>query len=185
MHSLRRTAVFLLLAFGLRCAAAQVLQVGDPFPPVTAHSLSGGTLTLPDTHATVVLVGFTRASGDDSSRWSARLVQDFPTLPADDLIFLDSAPGFLRGMIASAIRNGMTPQRQAHSAIMDRDSALWKSRLKGSDLSHAVVLVLDATGHIRAILSGPVTDAAYARLRSALSTLPDVMARSATPSAKP
>lgn len=172
MSAPRILAVLLVLTFGLRCAEAQPLQVGDAFPPVSAKSLSGGMLVVPDGHPAVVILGFTQAAGKDSSQWSARLERDFPALAVDNLIFLDSAPGFMRGMITAGIRHGMTPARQAHSVVMEHDGQLRRQRLSGGvpgeDLSHAVAIALDASGHIRAIVDGTVTEAGYARLRAAL-----------------
>lgn len=172
MSAPRILAVLLVLAFSLRCAAAQTLHVGDAFPPVSAKSLSGGVLVIPDGHPAVVILGFTQAAGKDSSQWSARLERDFPALAVDELIFLDSAPGFMRGMIVAGIRHGMTPARQAHSIVFDHDGALWKQRLSGGvpgvDLSHAVAVALDATGHIRAMGYGVVADSNYAAFRAVL-----------------
>ncbi len=166
----------LLLALGLCCAKAQTLHFGDTFPAVNGKSLSGGVLAIPDGHPAVVILGFTQAAGKDASQWTARLERDFPTLAVDDLIFLDSAPGLMRGMIASGIRRGMAPARQAHSIVLDHDGSLWKQRLSGGfpgvDLSHAVAVALDATGHIRAVGCGAVTDGNYAAFRAALEKLP-------------
>ncbi len=152
----------------MSAAGAQALHVGDTFPAVTAKALNGGTLRLPDGHATVVMVGFTQASGNDSAAWNARLAKDFPAVEADDLIVLDAVPGLMRGMITAAVRHGMAPVRQAHSAVIVKDGPAWRARAQGADLSHAVVFVLDASGQVNGIVSGPVTEAGYAQIRSAL-----------------
>ena len=176
MPALRFLTWLLVLASSLCCAEAQALHVGDAFPAVSAKSLSGGVLVIPDGHPTVVILGFTQAEGKDASQWTARTERDFPALVVDDLIFLDSAPGFMRSMIAAGIRHGMTPARQAHSIVLDHDGSLWKQRLSGGfpgvDLSHAVAVALDATGHIRAVGCGAVTDGNYAAFRAALEKLP-------------
>ena len=154
------------MAFGT--AGAQALRVGDAFPAVTAKALNGGVLRLPDGHDAVVMVGFTQASGNDSAQWNARLAKELPEVEADDLIVLDAVPGLMRGMITAAVRHGMTPTRQAHSAVVVKDGGLWRARAQGADLSHAVVFVVDASGHVRAVVSGPVTEAGFAQIREAL-----------------
>ena len=168
MPSSRILAVLLVLTFGLGCASAQTLQVGDAFPHVNAKSLSGGMLVVPDGHRAVVILGFTQAAGKDSSSWSARIARDFPAVPVDNLIVLDKVPGLMRGMITSGIRHGMTGERQAHSAALGSEGAAWREWAAGEDLSHAVVFAVDGTGHIRSIVDGTVTEAGYARLRAAL-----------------
>lgn len=149
-------------------AGSQALRVGDAFPQVTAKALDGGVLRLPNGHEAVVMVGFTQASGNDSAQWNVRLAKDFPAVEADDLIVLDAVPGLMRGMITAAVRHGMTPQRQAHSAVIVKEGAMWRARAQGADLSHAVAFVVDARGRVSAIVSGPVSDAGYARLKAAV-----------------
>lgn len=161
-----------MVAMAASVAGAQALRVGDAFPAVTTKALSGGTLTLPDGHEAVVMVGFTQASGNDSAAWNARLAKDFPAVEVDDLIVLDAVPGLMRGMITAAVRHGMSQARQAHSAVVVKDGALWRARAQGADESHAVVFVVDAGGRVRAIVSGPVTEAGYARLKAAVEAVP-------------
>lgn len=172
MPSPRILAVLLVLTFSVGCAAAQSLHVGDAFPHVSAKSLNGGVLVVPDGHPAVVILGFTQAAGKDSTLWTDRVAHDFPALTVDNFIFLDSAPGFMRGMIAAGIGHGMTPVRRAHSIVFDHDGSVWKQRLSGGvpgvDLGHAVAVALDASGHIRAVGYGVVAESNYAAFRAAL-----------------
>lgn len=166
---MRRLGILVaMVAMSAGAAGAQALRVGDAFPAVTAKALDGGALRLPDGHEAMVIVGFTQASGKDAAQWEALLAKELPDVEADDLIVLDAVPGLMRGMITAAVRHGMTPARQAHSAVVVKDGGLWRARAQGADLSHAVVFVVDAGGQVRAVVSGPVTEAGFARIRAAL-----------------
>lgn len=169
------TAVFVwsvtvLLASSLSGERGSVpLQPGDALPSLAGQSLGGRPLDLPANaqgKVAVVIFSFSRAGGGDARNWAQHLSKDYPRLPVYNVIFLESVPRLLRGMVVSGIKSGMPPATQDRTVILYEQQSSWDLRLHVTNEDSARVLVLGPTGHIQEIASGPFAEAIYLRVRT-------------------
>lgn len=176
----RKSAAFsflFLLAVPLILARAQTapLHSGDALPQISGQTLSGKQLTLPADAAgkpAVVSFSFSRTGGKDSSAWSDHVEKDFPTLGHPyTLMMIEAAPKFVRGMIISGSKKGMTQQAQDRCIVMEKDEDVWKQRIKFTKDDQAYVFLLEPDGRIRWRSSGAFTDGEYAELKKELSQM--------------
>jgi hypothetical protein len=170
--------IALLLAAGLVLpATAQTtpLHVGDDLPQISGQTLSGKQLTLPADAAgkpAVVSFSFSKAGGKDSGLWSDHVEKDFPAVGHPyTLMMIEAAPKFVRGMIISGSKKGMSPAAQDRCIAMEKDEDIWKQRIGFVKDDRAYVFLLGPDGRIRWRSSGAFTDAEYAALKKELSQM--------------
>ena len=173
-----RVLLFLLfLAVPLIALEAQTapLHIGDVLPQVSGETLSGKQLTLPADAAgkpAVVSFSFSRTGGKDSSQWSEHVEKDFPAVGHPyTLMMIEAAPKFVRGMIISGSKKGMSAQAQDRCIAMEKDEDLWKQRIGFTTDDRAYVFLLGPDGRIRWKSSGAFTDAGYAALKKELAPM--------------
>ena len=81
------------------------------------------------------------------------------------LMMIEAAPKFVRGMIISGSKKGMSPQAQDRCIAMEHDEDAWKKRIGYTDENKAYVFLLSPDGHILWKSAGVFSDAEYATLK--------------------
>jgi len=175
--ALQITLVGLLLTAWTEAALAQTapLHTGDVLPQISGETLSGKQLTLPAAAAgkpAVVSFSFSRTGGKDSSQWSDHVEKDFPAVGHPyTLMMIEAAPKFVRGMIISGSKKGMSAQAQDRCIAMEKDEDIWKQRIGFTSDDRAYLFLLGPDGRIRWRSSGAFTDSEYAALKRELSQM--------------
>lgn len=176
----RQSGVLLFLLFltvPLIALEAQTapLHIGDVLPQISGETLSGKQLTLPANAAgkpAVVSFSFSRTGGKDSSQWSDHVEKDFPAVGHPyTLMMIEAAPKFVRGMIISGSKKGMSQEAQDRCIAMEKDEDLWKQRIGFTTDDRAYVFLLGPDGRIRWRSSGAFTDSEYAPLKKGLARM--------------
>lgn len=151
------------------------LHVGDPLLEISGQTLSGKNLTLPADAVgkpAVVSFSFSRTGGKDSTLWSEHIERDFPMIGRPyTLMMIEAAPKFVRGLIISGSKKGMSEQAQDRCIAMDHDEDAWKNRIGYTDENKAYVFLLGPDGHIRWKSSAAFSDAEYANLKKEIAQL--------------
>jgi hypothetical protein len=131
--------------FGAALAYSQSL-------PVTAgETLSGKRIVLADAvrgHAVVLIAGFSKDAGDGCGMWAKAVRGDaaMAGVRVYQIASLESAPGFVRGMIKSAMRKGLLSADQDSFVILTQEEKLWRSYFAVSADKDPYVVLLDASG---------------------------------------
>jgi hypothetical protein len=150
------------------------LHMGDALPQISGETLSGKQLTLPAAagQPAVVSFSFSRTGGKDSSQWSDHVEKDFPAVGHPyTLMMIEAAPKFVRGMIISGSKKGMSPAAQDRCIAMEKDEDIWKQRIGFTTDDRAYVFLLGRDGRIRWRSSGAFTDSEYANLKKELAQM--------------
>lgn len=146
----KRILLAFLIATGVVAAHAQTLS---SMPATSGETLSGKRLVLSDAvknQPAILVIGFSQQAGDGCGLWANALHSD-PAL-AGTLIYeaamLEKAPSFLRGMIKSSMRKGLTPAQQDAFVVLTQDEKLWRAWLDVSEDKDPYVVLLDSSGKI-------------------------------------
>ena len=172
-------AVLFTLALGLPIFAwtmhAQsppvALRVGDHLPDVAGQNLSGTPThlsTVVGGKIAVVVFSFSKSGGKDTQIWDRQLVGDFgssPSVALSTVIYLESAPRLLRGVIVSGVKNSIPPPLHTSTIVTYENEELWKQHLNVADDSRAYVVLLGRDRRIRWVNSGDFSDAEYKQLK--------------------
>lgn len=152
----------ILLTAGLLLEFVSVVwaQATTPLLPVThAETLSGTAITFPVAgQQTLLVVGFTRNSGDAATAWFKQaqpLCDAHPGVACYEVAVMQDAPSFMRGFILRHMRNGMPPERQAKFATVFENEPAWKQAFHYSNADDAYAVLLNATGEVVWHASGP------------------------------
>jgi hypothetical protein len=158
-------------------ALALMVMAGAALPAVTVETLAGKQAVLPRdlAQSTVLVAGFTKASRAQTEPWSRRLRAD-PRVSGQtrvyDVSILDGVPGFLRGMIISQMKSGISPERQKEFLIVTAEIASWKRALDaGEPGDDAYVILVQRTGAVIWRRHGSLTESSYQELLAAIDRL--------------
>jgi hypothetical protein len=138
----------------------------DSFPAIEGESLLGAKVALPDAakgHPTAVVIGFTHASQNQIQPWTLRLQSDFG---AYSIAVLEDAPRLVRGMATSGIRGSVPKNLRDHFLIVVKGEKLLKEAAGFERPDDAYVILMDGAGAIQWRFHGPLTDSAYAELKT-------------------
>jgi len=146
---MRRVLFGILLALGMGVEAG--LSQGMPATP--GETLSGKKLVLAEAvkgHAAVLVIGFSREAGDGCGVWAKALHADpaMAGVAIYEAAMIEKAPGFVRGMIKSGMRKGLTPVQQDAFVVLTQDDKLWRSYLQVTEEKDPYVVLLDAGGSV-------------------------------------
>ncbi len=166
--NLRNYLLPLAVSLSLLAAPVDRLQTGDSLPNLSGQTLSGNALTLPSAGAAFVLVfSFSHASAGDSRQWI-----DHSTAAGAPGVYqvveLQSAPRFVRGMAVAGIKSATPASQRDHTIVLYKDEAIWKARLGVTSDKYAYVLCVDKTGRIRWEGSGPFSESSFAGLKQSI-----------------
>jgi hypothetical protein len=130
-----------------------VLARAQTMPATSGETLSGKRLVLADAirgHAAALVFGFSKDAGDPCGQWAKTLHAD-PAM-AGVLVYqvasLEQAPGFVRGMIKSSMRKGVSTEDQDHFLVFTQDEKLWRGYFGVSNDKDPWVVFLDPTGKV-------------------------------------
>jgi hypothetical protein len=152
-------------------------SVAQSIPPVQAKALddSDVTLPVPGGHQLLILVlGFSHKSGEACGPWGKRLAAEYssdPRVTFYELAELQSAPSFVRGMIVHGMRKDVPGSQQPHFVPLFDHEPEWKQVVNFSAPDDPYILITAPDGHILWQTHGPVSDSAYADLKSAVTKL--------------
>jgi hypothetical protein len=165
------------LAFSLLLLTLSIAANAQSIPAIKAKTLADTDIVLPQPGSTQILVlvaGFSHKSAENCTPWGKRLSADFRSdahVAYYQLPVLQGTPSFVRPMILRGMRKDMPADQQAHFIpILDHEDE-WKKLVNFSAPDDAYILLTDSHGHVVWQTHGPVTDASYDALKSAVSKL--------------
>jgi hypothetical protein len=165
------------LAFSLLFLALSTAANAQSIPAIKAKTLADTDILLPQPGSTQILIlvlGFSHKSAENCAPWGKRLSTDFRSdtrVAYYQLPVLQGAPSFVRPMILRGMRKDMPADQQAHFIpILDKEDE-WKKLVNFSAPDDAYILLTGPQGHVVWQMHGPLTDAYYDALKSALSKL--------------
>jgi hypothetical protein len=135
-------------------ALAAATGVAQTLPATAGETLSGKRIVVADAvrgHMAVLIVGFSKDAGPKSGEW-AKVVRADPALAGAavyQIASLEQAPGFIRGMIKSGIRKGVSPAEQENFVVLTQEEKVWRSYLGVADDKQPYVVLLDPAGQSR------------------------------------
>ena len=140
---------FLLFFFG--CLPACRSQT---IPDTHAVDLLGSPVSIPrDLHSkySVLIVGFSRSSGNPSRDWSkgvAAAMASRPDTASYVLPVLEGAPRIFRGTIERGMRKDLSPAQQKSYLLIFEKEREWKQTVSFDRPDDAYVLLVDQAGKI-------------------------------------
>ena len=143
---------FLSTAFLVLVAAGGLCR-GQAMPQTAGTTLSGKAVTLAEAvrgQRVVLVAGFSRAGGSGTGAW-VKAVEGDPALKGVavwQVAMLAGAPGFVRGMIQSGMRKGLTAAEQERFVVLAEDEAAWRSYFGVTEDDVPYVMLLDAAGKV-------------------------------------
>ena len=140
-----------------------------------AETLSGTKLTVPDDlpqRPIVFIIGFSKASRDQTSAWS-RALHDKPPAAAAvvySVSVIEDVPGFLRGFVTSGMRRGVPEALHDRFLVITQQSAGWRrlSSYATQTPDDAYVALMDTGRDVEWRTSGAVTEAKLQAVNDAL-----------------
>lgn len=165
------------LALSLLFLALSTTANDQSIPAIKAKTLADTDIVLPqpgNTQILILVLGFSHKSAENCAPWGKRLSADFRSdthVAYYQLPVLQGAPSFVRPMILRGMRKDMPAGEQAHFIpILDHEDD-WKKLVNFSAPDDAYILLTDSHGHVVWQTRGPLTDASYDALKSAISKL--------------
>ena len=140
-------------------------------PATHGISLAGTSITLPDDlrgKVGVLVLGFSKSSGDVCKGWGKRLAEsyrDSPEVAYYQMPVLESVPKLIRGMVVKSMKSGVPETEQAHFLPVFSDEATWRKIAHYGNTDDAYIVVVDSDGKVLWQTSGKVTDAGFADLK--------------------
>ncbi|MEP6993326.1 MAG: hypothetical protein ABI968_02305 [Acidobacteriota bacterium] len=160
----------LALAFLVQAAAGAVLPA-TPVQTLLGQKLDVSRDLAP--HLAVLVVGFTKASRDQTQEWSRRVEAEVGRIPAAQLYqvaVIADVPRLLRGMVIDRIRASIPKAMHSHFLlVLDRGDA-WKDIASFRDKDSAYVVVL-SRGSVAWRGQGPPTEVGLQALVRTLQSL--------------
>ena len=165
-----RTLAVLSLFVGLIASIARAQTI----PSFTGPTLANDTLHLPSGSKAILVLGFSKKSGDACKPWFDRIASQLKSKPQVgyyEMPVLASAPSFIRGMIVHNIRGSLNPDQQKHFAPVMENAQPWKDVVHFSAPDDPYVLIIDEHGTVLWRDSGPWSAAKEHDLQKAIASL--------------
>lgn len=142
-----------LTAVTIGATGAGNAEADGAMPRTTGETLTGERMLLADAvkgHRAVVVAGFSRAGGSESGAWMKAIHADpaMKDLPVYTMAMLAGAPGFIRGMIKSAMKKGVPASDQAQFVVLTQDEQAWRTYFEVGSDKDAYVVLLDEAGKV-------------------------------------
>ncbi len=177
-------AAVALQVFSPGTAAADNLQpvtkaVGQRLPTITADSLAGSRVTLPDDargRIALILVAFARDAQSQLDSWMEPFA-DATSAPTDTFVYYEvpMISGFMAkamsGVINNGMRKGISEEKHPYVVVYYGDTDDFRNKLGMTDDEAGYALLLDGDGVIRQARSGMADDASTAVLIEEARTL--------------
>jgi hypothetical protein len=123
-------------------------------PATAGETLSGKRIVLADAlrgRVAALVVGFSKEAGDGCGAWAKAIRADssLEGISVYQVAMLEQAPAFVRGMIESGMRKGMSTPEQDNFVILTQDDKVWRSYFGVTTDKEPYVVLLDASGQPR------------------------------------
>lgn len=175
MNQMSRTGLISIFFVGaiLVCSPCwgSELEPGSSMPSVLGKTLSGEEINLPSHlkgKTALLVLSFTKASGKLARPWAEAFSKDHPTNDQTgmmQLIFLESVPRLLRGIVSSSIKKGIPKNLHEQTALIYKDETKWKQSVGFKEKDDAPFLILvDQEGRIQWFHHGVFEQQSYAAL---------------------
>lgn len=155
----------------LRCFFCCLLFIGSltsaqSIPHIKSESLNKTPVSLPEdlgTKPAILIMGFSRAGGNQVGPLARRLHQEQPELVVYQIAELESAPRMVRPMILHGMRGEVPKDEQSRFIPLYRDEKEWKqvTGFTKAGEEDAYVLIVDGDGVVRWSGHGPYSDNLY------------------------
>ncbi|MGA2727198.1 MAG: hypothetical protein ABSE96_05260 [Terracidiphilus sp.] len=127
--------------------------LAQSLPSTAGETLSGKPIVLADAvrgRTAVLVAGFSREGGNGTGDWVKAIQADpaFAKASVYSVAMLASAPGFIRGMIRSGMKKGLSPQAQDRFVVLTEDEKSWRTYFGVTTDKEPYVVLLDAQGQI-------------------------------------
>lgn len=145
-----RLWLFTVTAVVVLAATASPAQT---LPATQGETLSGKKIVPAEAvrgHASVLVAGFSREAGDGAGAW-AKAIRADPAMQGVAMVqiaMLEKAPAFVRGMIKSGMRKGLSGPEQESFVVLTQDDGPWRSYFQVADDKEPYVVAIDASGKI-------------------------------------
>ena len=129
-------------------------------PNVDGRSLNGEQVQLPKDigSAAILIVGFTRKSGEQSKQWGAELSNarcgDGQPVQWYELPVLSDVPWLVRPFVLRAMRSGLTIQTRSHLVPIYTNSEAWKQSVNFSAPDDAYIALINKSGQVEHLWHG-------------------------------
>lgn len=163
-------SVFVLLG-------ALAAQQDQPTLRIEGESFTGQKVVLPDAargKVAVLIFGFTKASKEPTSAWANKIQSEFGSrhgFVLYQLPVLESVPRFIRGMVISSIKKGVSENMRAQFVPILQNEAQLKKLVKYKEADDAYLVVLDPNGQVALQTDGQFSEEAYGEFRTHLTLL--------------
>jgi hypothetical protein len=146
-HSMLRFFCATLLSVTVPACLAQSL------PATAGETLSGKHIVLADAvrgHIAILVAGFSREGGAGTGDWVKAIHVDpaFANGTMYQVAMLAGAPGFIRGMIRSGMKKGLSAAEQERFVVLTEDEQLWRTYFDVTTDNEPYVALLDAQGKV-------------------------------------
>jgi hypothetical protein len=127
--------------------------LAQELPSTVGETLSGKPIVLVDVvrgRTAVLVAGFSREGGNGTGDWMKAIQVDpaFAKATVYSVAMLASAPGFIRGMIRSGLKKGLSSEAQDRFVVLTDDEKRWRTFFEVSTDKEPCVVLLDAQGRI-------------------------------------
>ncbi len=147
---MHRVSSALLPMFLLATAVAATAQ---KLPSTAGETLSGHRIILAQAiagHPALLAACFSKDAGPSCDEWvkEARTDPALAGAAVYELAMLGRAPGFIRGVIVSSMRKGLTTAQQDQFVILTQDEPQWRSYFGVTTDKDPWVVLIDPTGSV-------------------------------------
>ena len=139
--------------------------VGSPKPPpLPVTTLAGEELSVPDaaSPAMILVIGFSRESGQQTEPWRNRLEEAAPAVPVRSVAMMEGVPRLMKGMLVRMIRSAVPEHLHPSFYLIHERGDEWRELVGAGDEATGYVLRIDAGGRVCFRYAGEVTDDALA-----------------------
>jgi hypothetical protein len=174
---LRRPKVFIAAMLLLLATVSSAQAQTQTIPSTKTKALDDSEVTFPrpaDQQILILILGFSKKSGDVCQVWAkhirTEMVED-PRVNYYQIANLEGVSSLAKRLILHGIRSGLSPEQQSHFIPLYDNEDQWKKLVNFSAPDDAYLIVASPDGQITWQFHGPFTDASYAELKNAASTL--------------
>jgi hypothetical protein len=145
------------LIFRFFCAALLTVTapacLAQSLPAPAGETLSGKHIVLADAvrgHTAILIAGFSREGGAGTGDWVKAIHLDpaFANATVYSVAMLAGAPGFIRGMIRSGMKKGLSAVEQDRFVVLTDDEKLWRTYFDVTADNEPYVALLDSEGKV-------------------------------------
>jgi len=151
------------------------LRVGEPFPSMTGHLLSGAKMTIPDEmlgRVGVIIGGWDYAARFEVESWGMAVLEIYgerPDLTVLEVPWISGVGPVMRRVIDAAMERGTMPEARRHVLTVYGDLRRLRKRLAVANYPpQAYIYVLGRTGRLAWKTNGAPTPEKFAALKEAL-----------------